>query len=237
MRRPAMEDPSMELPWVAPLRLEQPPTTSGSPAPMSEPLSKVPLITETDSPSRILGIDIENKPLWYGGGDFVYDQVVCVTAKWAGEEASETIWLDWRRTDRTLVRLLRPLRNMIDESDQLLGHNFKHDWRGLQGIFNHLKQPFLPKRPFVDTMRCIPSGMPRDLEWLCDMFDLGEKPHVPKRTWIAALERHEDWAIAAVKERNRVDVILTERLYDKERELGWLTPPRANLRPTKTWAA
>jgi hypothetical protein len=113
---------------------------------------------------------------------------------------------------------------MIEESDALLGHNFKHDWRGLQSVFNHLQQPFLPKRPIIDTMRCIPGGMPRGLEWLCDMFDLGEKPHVPARTWIAAIERREAWAIAKVKERNVTDVILTERLYEKERELGWLTP-------------
>lgn len=229
--------PSMELPLVAPLRPEPTPTTSESKLRNPIPLSKVPPITATDSPRRILGIDIENKPLWYGGGDYVYDQVVCITPKWAGEEPGETLWLDWRRTDRALTRLIQPLRDMIEEADLLLGHNFRHDWRGLQSVFNHLKQPPLPKRGFVDTMRCIPSGMPRDLEWLCDMFDLGEKPHVPKRTWIAALERHEAWAIDKVKERNRADVVLTERLYDKERELEWLTPPRTSLRPTKTWAA
>jgi hypothetical protein len=52
--------------------------------------------------------------------------------------------------------------------------------------------------------------MPRGLEWLCDMFELGEKPHVPARTWIAAIERREPWAIQKVKERNVADVILTE---------------------------
>ena len=237
MTLPDSASPSMELPLVAPLRQEPQPTTSDWKPPSPTPLSKVVPIPPTDSPSRVLGVDIENKPLWYGGGDFVYDQVVCMTPKWVGEPEGETIWLDWRMTDRTLIRLLRPLRDMIEESDQLLGHNFRHDWRGLQSIFNHLKQPFLPKRPIIDTMRCIPSGMPRDLEWLCDMFELGEKPHVPKRTWIAALERYEQWAIDAIKERNRVDVILTERLMNKEREIGWLTPPRRNLRPVKTWAA
>src|SRR3954465_7136559 len=221
MRRPAMDDPSMELPLVAPLRTERPATTSDSTQATSTPLSKVALIPPTDSPNRILGIDIENKPLWYGGGDFVYDSVICVTPKWVGTPDHEAVpvWLDWSHKDGSLIRQLAPLRNMIEESDALLGHNFRHDWRGIQSVFNHLKQPFLPKRPIVDTMRCIPSGMPRGLEWLCDMFELGEKPHVPARTWSAAIERQEPWAIQKVKERNVTDVILTERLYEKEREL------------------
>lgn len=228
--QPEPERASTLLPSVAPLR-SAPSTTTGSesePATPIQPLRLplIPPISHSRWPNRILGIDIENKPLWYGGGDFVYDQVVCITPKWVGDELAETIWLDWRLADRTLIRLLQPLRDMIDDCDVLLGHNFRHDWRGLQSVFNHLKQPFLPKRSVVDTMRCLPSGMPRDLEWLCDMFSLGHKPHVPKRTWIAALERYEDWAIEEVKERNRADVILTERLYEKERELGWLTPPR-----------
>jgi len=154
----------------------------------------------------------------------VYDNVVCVTAKQVGEPPAETLWLDWTLSDRTLVRRLRPLREMIEAADALLGHNFRHDWKGLQSVFNHLKQPFLPRKPMLDTMRCIPAGMPRDLEWLCDMFELGEKPHVPKRVWIAAIERKDPAAIQKVKDRNRADVILTERLFEREKELGWLTP-------------
>lgn len=231
MRRPVSDDPSMELPLVAPLRTEPRATISESPPPQPIRLSRVEPIPPTDSPKRILGLDIENRPLWYGGNDFVYDSVICISYRYIDDPLIGTVWLDWSLKDRTLVRLLEPLRGMIEESDALLGHNFRHDWRGLQSVFNHLKQPFLPKRQIVDTMRCIPSGMPRGLEWLCDLFELGEKPHVPTRTWIAAIERREEWAIEKVKERNRADVILTERLYEKERELGWLTP-RIIKRPT-----
>jgi hypothetical protein len=223
MRQPERADPSMELPWVAPLHNE-PRRITSEPTPTPSRLLKVPLIPPTDSHRELLGIDIENKPLWYGGSDFVYDNVICVTPKWVGGDNAEPIWLDWSHKDATLVRRLEPLRNMIEEADALLGHNFKHDWRGIQSVFNHLQQRFLPKRPIVDTMRCIPSGMPRSLEWLCDMFELGDKPHVSARTWIAAIERKEPWAIQKVKDRNVADVILTERLYEKERELGWLTP-------------
>jgi hypothetical protein len=170
---------------------------------------------------RILGIDIENKPLWYGGGDFVYDRDVCYSWKVVG--SIDTVWLDWRQDDETLLRLLAPLRKAIEEADYLLGHNFQHDWKGLRATFNHLKQPFLPARPFIDTMRCIPGGMPRSLEWLCAHFDLGEKPHVTAHTWVKAIDRNEGAAIALIKKRNREDVVLTERLYHKEIELGWLS--------------
>jgi len=239
MKPIAPESPPTDLPSVEPLSAEPQPPTSTSPPSTATfiPLSKVVAIPATDSPNRILGIDIENKPLWYGGGDFVYDNVVCISYRYVDDppEHIGTLWLDWSHKDRSLIRQLAPLREMIEEADALLGHNFRHDWRGLQSVFNHLKQPFLPKRQIVDTMRCIPSGMPRGLEWLCDLFELGEKPHVPARTWIAAIERREDWAIEKVKERNRVDVILTESLYHKERELGWLTP-RIVQRPTMTRA-
>ena len=214
----------MELPSVAPLRPTPRETTSEvSPEPHHRPLSKVKPVAPTNT-GRILGVDIENKPLWYAGGDFVYDNVVCFTPKFVGELEGETVWLDWRKTDQELVSLVQPFRQMIEEADALLGHNFKHDWRGLRAVFNHLKQPFLPARPIIDTMRCIPSGMPRSLEWLCDTFNLGEKPHIPARTWVAAIERYEPWAIDAVKERNRLDVVLTERLYEREKEIGWITP-------------
>ena len=173
---------------------------------------------------RGLGIDIENKPLWYGGGDFVYDRDVCYSWKVIGSARADmqTVWLDWRQDDETLLSLLAPLRTAIEEADFLLGHNFRHDWKGLRATFNHLRQPFLPSRPVVDTMRCIPSGMPRSLEWLSAHLGLGEKPHVTAHTWVAAIDRNDPTAIAEIKARNREDVLLTEALYWKERELGWI---------------
>jgi hypothetical protein len=79
------------------------------------------------------------------------------------------------------------------------------------------------KAPVIDTMRCIPAGIPRSLDALCDRFGLGEKPHLSATDWTLALRRKNPEAIELVKRRNRTDVILTERLYHKEREIGWLT--------------
>jgi len=171
---------------------------------------------------RILGIDIENHPLWYGGGDYVYDLVFCISDKWVGDEEVRTTFIDWRNQDSTILRQLKPLRTRMEEADAFLGHNFKHDWKGLRALFAFMDQPHLEEKPLVDTMRCIPSGPPRSLEHLCDHFQLGKKPTVPADTWIKAIFRWDPVAREKVTHRNRQDVILTERLYHKERELGWL---------------
>jgi len=175
-------------------------------------------------PRNILGIDIENRPLWYGGSDFVYDLVFCVTCKYVGspDDAAYTVLLDWSQDNETLLQLLEPLRLAIDECDSLLGHNFRHDWKGLVTLFNHLEQPPLKKKPVIDTMRCIPSGIPRSLDFLADKFNLGKKPGLSQHDWIQAIERRDPEKLALVKHRNRQDVLITERLYWKEKELGWL---------------
>jgi DNA polymerase III epsilon subunit-like protein len=123
----------------------------------------------------------------------------------------------------TIRRQLEPLKVAIDLSDRLLGHNFRHDWRGITALFRDLGMSEPVKKPVIDTMRCIPAGIPRSLDALCDRFELGEKPHLSATDWTRALRRKEPDAIELVKNRNREDVILTERLYHKEREIGWLT--------------
>ena len=170
----------------------------------------------------IYGLDIENRPLWYGGNDFVYDLIVCVSGKWVGEKEMYTAMIDWRQDNETILQILSPIREAIENADALLGHNFRHDWKGMCALYNHLAQPPLVKPRIIDTMRCIPSGMPRSMDFLAAKFDLGEKPHLTQHDWIEALERRDPMKLALVKKRNREDVLITERLYNKERELGWL---------------
>lgn len=171
---------------------------------------------------RILGIDIENQPLWYGGGDFVYDIVNCISWKWVGEPVVKTQWLDWRSSDAELLMSLTLLREAIESADAVMGHNFGHDWKGLGATFVHLKQPLLEEKPIVDTMRCIPSGPPRSLAFLSKLHELTEKPDIDPHTWIQAVLRNDKGAIQKVMARNRADVLITEELYWKEKELGWL---------------
>lgn len=171
---------------------------------------------------RTLGLDIENRPDWYGGGDFVYDRIVCISWKWVGNPQVETAFIDWRDTDAAIVQQLHPLWHALHQAEAFLGHNFRHDWKGIQTLFRELHQPPLERRPVIDTMRCIPAGIPRSLDDLCVRFGLGEKPHLSGRDWTDALERRIPAKIELVKRRNRADVALTEKLYWKERELGWV---------------
>ena len=173
-------------------------------------------------PLKVLGLDVENVPDWFGGGDYVYSRVVCVSRKWMGEDEVQTDLIDWRLQDSTLLRLLRDLREDIESADALLGHNFRHDKKEIQALFAYLKSPLMVDKPTIDTMRCIPSGPPRALEYLCDFYGLGHKPHLSNHDWTLALTRWDKDALAKVVNRNQTDVILTERLYHKEQELGYL---------------
>ena len=215
------------LPSVAPLRIEPSTITDSAsePAPPSQPstLPPTPRISANRWPKRILGIDIENGPDWYGGGDFVYDRIFCLSFKWVDDPVVETAWIDWERKDATIRRQLEPLADAISRADRLLGHNFRHDWRGITALFRDLAMTEPAKAPVIDTMRVIPAGIPRSLDALCDRFGLGSKPHLSATDWTLALRRKDPEKIELVKHRNRTDVILTERLYHKEREIGWLT--------------
>lgn len=189
-------------------------------------LKVVPL--SPSAPKRILGIDIENGPRWgWGPNGYTYSIIYCVSFKWVGtpEEETTSIYLDWRKHDRTLRRLLVPLWEAMAEADAFLGHNFQHDWKGLQGLARDLKLPFNGKKQVIDTMRNIPKhdGPSKSLEDLCSQFGLGDKPHLGQREWVDAFIRNKPESIALVRHRNEQDVILTERLFHKECEMGWFS--------------
>jgi hypothetical protein len=222
MKQQGTESPSTLLPSVGPLQRTPSSPTSESTLPLAR-LSRPEPIPPTGSPRRILGIDIENGPDWYGGGDFVYDRIFCLSFKWVDDPDVQTVWIEWEWKDATIRRLLDPLWRAISRADRLLGHNFRHDWKGITGLARELGLTEPRRPPVVDTMRCIPAGIPRSLEALCDRFELGSKPHLSATDWTRALRRKDPAAIDLVKDRNRTDVVLTERLYQKEREIGWLT--------------
>lgn len=176
---------------------------------------------------HVLGIDIENGTRWgWGPNGYTYSVVYGVAWKWVGtpDEDVQSILIDWRQDDKTLRRLCKGLWDAAEECDYFLGHNFKHDFGGLQGLARDIDLPFLEKRPLVDTFADIPkhNGPSRSLEDLCQQYGLGPKPHLSQRDWTDAFIRWDAEKLAMVRNRNEQDVILTERLYRKERELGWL---------------
>jgi hypothetical protein len=179
---------------------------------------------------RILCLDIENAPRWYGPGDYTYPIVFVVGYKWVGEpdESVVSVLIDPRSDQETKQQLTAPLWAALAEADSFLGHNFRHDWGGVSGLARDVGASFPERRTTIDTMRSIPrhQGASKSLENLCKELgvgeDIGGKPHLTAYDWTAAYHYWLPEFIQRVRHRNRIDVILTERLYLKEKELGWL---------------
>ena len=178
-------------------------------------------------PDAVLGLDIENGTRWgWGPRGFTFSIIYCVTTKWAGSDDDDlqTYWIDWRLEDAELQETLAPMFEDMATATAFLGHNFRHDFRGVAGLARDLMLPFPEKRRVVDTYKDLPphDGASKSLEDLCLQFGLGDKPHLPQREWVDAFIRARPDAIAKVVNRNQADVVLTERLFEKEKELGWL---------------
>ena len=178
------------------------------------------------SEPRILGIDIENGPRWGFTNGYVYIIVHCLSIKWLGSPDDEvrTFWIDWRQPDEVIRAQLAPLWKEMEAADGFLGHNFAHDFGGLRGLARDVGVPFPQKKRVIDTFKDVErhTGASKSLEDMVLQFELGEKPHIPQRVWVDAFTRAKEYAIKAIINRNQVDVILTERLYLKEKDLGWL---------------
>ena len=226
MKQPVTAEPSIRLSSVAPLRRTPSAPTSEStqlPARLSKP-RPIPL---TDTPKRLLGLDIENGTRWgWGPHGYTHSIIYCVTTKLVGsaDDDVRTFWIDWRQPDQTIRAHLAPMFQEIAGADCFLGHNFSHDFKGISGLARDLQLSFPEKKPVIDTYKdLVPhDGASKSLEDLCLQLGLGDKPHLPQRDWVDAFIRAKPDAIQKVIDRNRADVILTERLYEKERELGWL---------------
>ncbi len=178
---------------------------------------------------RIICLDVENGPAWGWGPDgYTYSTVFCIAWKWVGSPEDEvySVLLDWRREDGTVRKALAPVLAAIEAADAFLGHNFSHDTGLLVGTAKDCGAD-LPNidKPVIDTMRSVPrsTGAMRSLEAMCAQFALGEKPHIDTYTWKKAWVRWDRQALAEVRARCEADVVLTERLYRKEQEMGWLS--------------
>jgi hypothetical protein len=179
---------------------------------------------------KILCLDIENAPRWYGPGDYTYPIVFVVGYKWVGatDRSTVSLLIDPRSDLETKQQLTAPLWKALSEADAFLGHNFRHDWSGIAGLARDVAADFPEKKPVIDTMRDLPrhQGASKSLENLCKELDVDvageDKPHLSAYDWTAAYHYWLPDYLKKVRHRNRLDVLLTERLYQKEREIGWL---------------
>lgn len=181
----------------------------------------------TDHEPKILGLDIENGTRWgWGPNGYTFSIIYCVTTKWFRKpDTGYTYWIDWRLPDHVLQEQTALLWEEMELADKFLGHNFQHDFSGIMGLARDISVPFPAKKPVIDTYKDIPAhkGESSSLDNLCAQFGLGDKPHLPQYDWVQAFIRNRPEYVQKVIARNRADVLLTEALYEKELELGWLS--------------
>ena len=224
MTQPGTDDPSMELPLVAPLRKERRATISESPQPTPTLLSKVTPIPQTDS-LRILDFDLETLAAGYADPAWVPDKITCISASWIGEDEVYT-WTTgqrgyWSRRERAR-KVLRPFYELLAQADVVTGHNIERfDLR----VFNAeaMRCNVEPVRRILveDTMRVLRSkGFKKGLDNIAVELDVpGRKKAMSWAEWDRA---YEDPTWAEVIERCETDVRLHKMVREEMRRRGWL---------------
>lgn len=237
MTLPGKASPSMELPWVAPLRPAPRPTTSESTAEIPTPLSKVSPLPPTEPPKRFLCFDVENRPLAYWWDGRPTAEITAIA--WKYRDEAEPHWLlltrngRWRRdnlkTTLPTREAFRLFRQVLVNTDVVYGHNVRrHDLGLVNAAMQRLELPVLPPLLVSDTLKDLPKrkDMSASLENLAELYNLGaEKVHMGVVKWETA-NRLEPAGLAETRERVVGDVLLQERLRDKLLELEYLGPPR-----------
>jgi hypothetical protein len=227
----------MELPSVAPLRNEQPRATSEDlPEVAPKTLSKVAPLPLSSPPTKILGFDLENRPLayWYDGN--TTSEITAIGWKWVGERNVHTLMLrndgyfegdfDIRLPGKAAYELFS---ETLAEADVVFGHNIrKHDLPIFQAGLLRRELPPLQPVLTTDTLRDIPKkgGMSASLANLSAMYGLeGEKQSMSHTDWELS-NRLTDEGISLARGRVVGDVLLQEQLRAKLLDLGILKAPR-----------
>lgn len=185
---------------------------------------------------RILGFDLENRPLayWYDGQ--TTSEITAIGWKWVGETDVHTLMLTANgkfvlpsgiklKAEDTYLHF----RNTLASADIVFGHNIrKHDLPIFQAGLLRRELPPLPPILNTDTLRDIPkkNGLSASLANLSAMYGLeGEKQSMSHSDWELS-NRLTDEGIALARGRVVGDVLLQEQLRQKLLDLQLLRPPR-----------
>ena len=188
------------------------------------------------APSRVLGFDLENRPLayWYPGETTA--EITAFGWKWTDEPDAHVLVL---KRDGAFVsddgRRFPPhkaysfLRELVASAGLVFGHNIRrHDLPLLQAGLLRLGLEPLPVLLTTDTLSDYPKrrSMSASLENLAAMYGLdGEKLHMSQVSWERANRLRPD-GIELARERVVSDVLLQERLRERLLQLGVLGAPR-----------
>lgn len=185
---------------------------------------------------RVLGFDLENRPLayWYDGQ--TTSEITAFGWKWLHEDESHTLMLrtsgrfETEESDRITDRkAYTQFAALLTEADIVFGHNIrKHDLPIFQAGLLRRELPPLPPILTTDTLRDIPkkNGLSASLANLSAMYGLeGEKQSMSHSDWELS-NRLTDEGIALARGRVVGDVLLQEQLRAKLLSLDLLKPPR-----------
>lgn len=185
---------------------------------------------------RALCFDLENRPLayWYDGQ--TTSQITAFGWKWSDDDSVNSLLL---RPDGvydsgegymcSAQRAHGEFRDILASADLVYGHNIRrHDLPILNSWLLRLQLPLLPPLLTSDTLSDYPkrNGLSASLENLAAMYGLGgEKFGMSQPMWEQANMLTPE-GIALARKRVESDVLLQERLREKEIELGLLGPPK-----------
>lgn len=188
-------------------------------------------------PLRILGFDLENRPLAYWYGDAATAEITAICWKWVDEEEPHALvlrsdgrWLhDGQRRALAPTAALQLFAKVLGEADLVFGHNIRrHDLPIFQAALLRHGLPTLDSVWTCDTLADYPKrkGKSASLENLAAELGLDlEKHHMGVVAWERA-NRLEPDGLNETWRRVVGDVLLQERLRDKLLELDYLSPPR-----------
>lgn len=178
------------------------------------------------TPTRILDLDLENRPLSYAGQDFTFSEITAIACKWIGKPRSTHVWLLGVDPPEAM---LENFREMYEECDIATGHNvIKHDMRILNGAMLEYGLGPLPARLIQDTYAHLKrrSGVSASQESLAAMLDIPRpKVSMNQADWRSA-NRLTPEGIAKTRARVVGDVLQHELMRDELIARQWLKPPR-----------
>lgn len=191
----------------------------------------------SEARGRILGFDLESRPIAFWTPDRPAAEITAFAWKWTDEREPHYLLQmhtgRWVREDgRTMSdeRAHMLFRSELVSAGLVFGHNIR---RFDIGLFNagllRREMPPLPELLTTDTLRDYPKrrDMSASLENLVKIHcpDVGDKLHMSTVDWERA-NKLLPAGIAKARERVVSDVLLQERLRDRLLELGILGPAK-----------
>ena len=157
---------------------------------------------------KVLGFDIENRPLSYWYGDVTTSEITAIAWSWNDPKKVEVRALP----EVTPEEMLAEFRDAYESADLVTGHYIRrHDLPLVNAGLMEYGMPILPSKKTSDTKLDLArrAGTPATLEHLADMLGVkGKKYGMSQQMWRKANRLTDPEAIEYTKKRVSSDVVL-----------------------------